>query len=323
MSGEGKVVCVTGGSGYIASWLVKLLLHRAYTVKATVSNLNDLEKTQHLVSLDGAKERLQLLEANLVEEGSFDSAVDECEGVFHVASPVFSTNDPQKLVEPAIKGTLNVLKSCSKVSSIKRVVVTSSMGAVMFNGKPVTPDTLVDESWYSDTAFCQENKLWYMLSKTLAEDVTWKFAKENGMDLVTVHPGLTIGPLLQPKLNLSVEIILNHINGQTFPNGNFRFVDVRDVANAHILAFERLEASGRYCLVGHVAHFSEFLNILRRQYPKLSIPEKCVDDDLFVPKYKVSKEKVKTLGLEFTPLELTTKDFIESLKMKGFINISD
>ncbi|KAK4411087.1 Tetraketide alpha-pyrone reductase 1 [Sesamum angolense] len=78
-----KVVCVTGASGYIASWLVKLLLLRGYTVKATVRNLR-------------AEERLHLCEANLLEEGSFDSAVDGCEGVFHTASPVsLSVSDPQ------------------------------------------------------------------------------------------------------------------------------------------------------------------------------------------------------------------------------------
>ncbi|KAF3960492.1 hypothetical protein CMV_014803 [Castanea mollissima] len=96
MSGEEKVVCVTGASGYIASWLVKLLLQRGYTVKATVRDTKDLKKTEHLLALDGAKERLKLFKANLLDEGSFDSAVDGCQGVFHTASPVFITaSDPQ------------------------------------------------------------------------------------------------------------------------------------------------------------------------------------------------------------------------------------
>ncbi|KAG6710876.1 hypothetical protein I3842_05G025100 [Carya illinoinensis] len=95
-SGVEKVVCVTGASGYIASWLVKLLLQRGYTVNASVRNPNDPKKTEHLLMLDGAKERLHLFKADLLEEGSFDSLVDGCEGVFHTASPVdFSANDPQ------------------------------------------------------------------------------------------------------------------------------------------------------------------------------------------------------------------------------------
>ncbi|XP_037494162.1 phenylacetaldehyde reductase isoform X2 [Jatropha curcas] len=323
MSGEGNVVCVTGASGYIASWLVKLLLERGYNVKATVRDLNDHNKIEHLLKLNGAKERLHLFKANLLEEGAFDQVVNGCHGVFHTASPVtFSTNDPQnELLEPAIKGTVNVLKSCTKVPSIKRVILTSSMAAVTFNGKPLTPDTVVDESWFSDPAFCEENKTWYMLSKTLAEDAAWKFAKENGIDLVTINPGWVFGPPLQPTLNLTIDVLLSHIKGQTFPNQVFRFVDVRDVANAHVLTFERPSANGRYCLVGQVAHFSEFLKIVHEHFPALRLPEKCADDKPFVPKYKVSKEKTKTLGINFTPLEVTVKDTIESFKERGFLSI--
>lgn len=54
---------------------------------------------------------------------------------------------------------------------------------------------------------------WYMLAKTLAEEAAWKFAKENSIDLVTLNPGYVIGPLLQPTLNESVEMILNLVNG--------------------------------------------------------------------------------------------------------------
>ncbi|KAJ0481050.1 putative 3-beta hydroxysteroid dehydrogenase/isomerase, NAD(P)-binding domain superfamily [Helianthus annuus] len=82
-------------------------------------------KTEHLLKLDGAKERLHLFKADLLEEGSFDAAVNGCDGVFHTASPFLTAvSDPQtELIEPALKGTLNVLGSCSKASSVKRVVV--------------------------------------------------------------------------------------------------------------------------------------------------------------------------------------------------------
>ncbi|KAL5760424.1 hypothetical protein ACOSP7_018935 [Xanthoceras sorbifolium] len=112
MSGEGKVVCVTGAADYIASWLVNQLLQHGYTVKATVRDPNDPMETEYLRAIDGAKQRLQIFKANLLEEGSFDSAVDGCDGVFHTASPVlFSANDPKAdIVDTAVKGTLNVLK---------------------------------------------------------------------------------------------------------------------------------------------------------------------------------------------------------------------
>ncbi|KAK2631036.1 hypothetical protein EUGRSUZ_L03512 [Eucalyptus grandis] len=126
MSTTTKVGCVTEVSGSIASWLVKLLLHLDYTVKATVCNPN---KTRYLLALKGAKERVHLFKAELLEEG----------------------------------GTLNVLKSCAKVPSIKRVVVTFSMASLVCSRKFLT-SVVIDETG-SPIRFC----LWYVLSKTLAE----------------------------------------------------------------------------------------------------------------------------------------------------------
>ncbi|KAL0464459.1 UNVERIFIED_CONTAM: Cinnamoyl-CoA reductase 1 [Sesamum latifolium] len=319
----GKVVCVTGASGYIASWLVKLLLHRGYTVKATVRNLSDPQKVAHLMALEGAGERLHLYEANLLEEGSFDSVVDGCEGVFHTASPVFlSVSDPQKeLIDPAVKGTINVLESCKKVSSIKRIVVTSSMASVMFNYNPVTPDVIVDETWFSDKNFCEEEKQWYALSKTLAEKATWEFAEANGLDLVTLHPGYVIGPPLQPTLNLTSEAFLNLINGkELFADGIYRFVDVRDVALAHILALENPSASGRYCLVGRVTYSSEARGILSESFPSLNLHVKSTENLAARPAYQVSKREAKSLGINFTPLEVSLKDTVECLKEKNLLS---
>ncbi|XP_043691624.1 phenylacetaldehyde reductase-like [Telopea speciosissima] len=321
MSGAGKTVCVTGASGYIASWLVKFLLAKGYTVKASVRDLNDPKKTEHLLALDGAKERLHLFKANLLEEGSFDSAIDGCEGVFHTASPFYhAVTDPQaELLDPALKGTLNVLESCAKTPSVKRMVVTSSVAAVAYNRTPRTPDVVVDETWYSDAEFCRENKSWYLLSKTLADEASWKFAKEKGIDMVTINPAMVIGPLLQPTLNTSAEAILNLVNGaQTFANATFGWINVKDVANAHIQAFEIPSANGRYVLVERVYHHSQTVKTLRELYPSLQLPEKCADDKPYVPTYQVSKEKAKTLGIEFIPMEVSLKETVESLKEKGF-----
>ncbi|KAK8697633.1 hypothetical protein V6N13_113774 [Hibiscus sabdariffa] len=204
----GKTVCVTGASGYVASWLVKQLLLRGYNVNASVRN-------------PSAENRLKFFKADLLEEGSFDSVVEGCEGVFHTASPFFNdVVDPQaELIDPAVKGTLNVLNSCAKAASIKRVVLTSSIAAVAYERKPRTPDVVIDENWFTDPDYCKGLKLWYVISETLAEDSAWKFAKEKGIDMVAINPGMAIGPLLQPTLNTSAAAILNLIKGaQTFPN---------------------------------------------------------------------------------------------------------
>ncbi|KAJ9174536.1 hypothetical protein P3X46_013172 [Hevea brasiliensis] len=195
------------------------------------------------------------------------------------------------------------------------------MASVMFNGKPLTPDVVIDETWFSDPAYCESIKHWYLYAKTVAEKAAWKFAKEIGIDMVTIHPGFVIGPFLQPTLNVTVEVILNYINGETFPNEIYRFVDVRDVASAHIQAFEQPSANGRYCLVERVVHFSELLKIVHEQYPTLHLPEKCEDGKPFALKYEVSKEKAKSLSINFIPLEVSVVDTIECLKEKGFLGV--
>ncbi|XP_075489053.1 phenylacetaldehyde reductase-like isoform X1 [Primulina tabacum] len=317
MSGAGKVVCVTGASGYIASWLVKLLLQRGYTVKATVRNLSDPNKVAHLKGLEGAEERLQLFEANLIEDGSFDSAVHGCEGVFHTASPaVAAATGPQvELIEPAVKGTLNVLKSCSKEPSMKRVVVTSSIVAVMFNRRPQGPDAVVDETWFSDPVFCEEIKQWYCLSKTLAEEAAWKFSKENDINLVVINPGYVIGPLLQPTLNSTSKEFVDLIKGkEIYPY--YVFDDVRDVAQAHILAFENPSASGRYLLTGTARLPEEVLEILHKLYPSLDLPKINTPGN---PTFQLCNKRAQDLGVVFTPLEVTLKDMVESLKEKNFL----
>ncbi|XP_054798780.1 phenylacetaldehyde reductase-like isoform X2 [Prosopis cineraria] len=296
-AGKGKVVCVTGASGFIASWLVKLLLLCGYSVRATVRDLNDWSKTEHLLKLEGAKERLNLIKANLLEEGSFDSAVEGCHGVFHTASPVvYGVKDPQtELIDPAVKGTLNVLKSCSKTSSTKRVVLTSSMAAVLCNGKTLSPEVIIDETWFSDPDICKgygEHWSGYLLSKTLAEKAAWKFTKENNIDMVVLNPAMVIGPILQPTLNSSIDAIL-------------------------IL----LKASGRYCLAESVKHYSEIVKILHELYPTLQLPDKCEDDETFMPTlYQISKEKAKMLGMEFIPFEVSLKETVESFKEKKFVD---
>ncbi|XWS58718.1 hypothetical protein CRYUN_Cryun08bG0058600 [Craigia yunnanensis] len=293
-----------------------------YSTYLVLIFLDDLKKTEHLLALDGANERLHLFKAELLDEGSFDSVVEGCIGVFHTVSPCyFDVKDPQaEMIDPAVKGTLNVLRSCAKVPSIKRVIVTSSIAAVLFSGKPLVDDMVIDETWFSDPVICEKSKLWYALSKTLAEKAAWKFSDENGIDMVTINPGMVLGPLLQPTLNTSVEPLLNLIGGaETFPNTICRWVDVRDVANAHIFAFENPSACGRYCITGKPAHSSEVLKILRELYRALNLPEKCSDEKQSMSAFQVSQERAESLGVNFTPLKVSLKDTVDSLKKKNLL----
>ncbi|KAH6761756.1 Rossmann-fold superfamily protein [Perilla frutescens var. hirtella] len=299
----GKVVCVTGASGYIASWLVKLLLRRG-----------DPSKVEHLKALEGAKERLHLFEANLVEEGSFDRVIDGCDGVFHTASPVMldnaNINDPQ-------------------AQCVKRVVLTSSMATIMANKFTQTTNALFDETWFSDPLFAQENQLWYILSKILAEEAATKFAKENGIDLVVINPGLVIGPLLQPTLNESSQCFLTLISQgkwtNAMPGGIFVFVDVRDVCDAHILAFEEASANGRYCVVSKVLLCSHLLDFLRQLYPTHNFPispEENGSSITAIAPFQVCNEKAKSLGVNFISMEQSVQDTIQSLIDKNFFTLT-
>lgn len=78
---------------------------------------------------------------------------------FKTEMVLLSTKSQAELIDPAVKGTLNVLKSCVKFATVKRVVLTSSMAAVIVNGRPLTPDVVVDETWFSDPFFCENFKV--------------------------------------------------------------------------------------------------------------------------------------------------------------------
>src|SRR5437868_6000302 len=129
-----RPVLVTGGNGYIASWLVKYLLEDGINVRATVRNPSDDKKVGHLKQIASkSRGRLSLFKADLMQDGAFNEAMRDCELVFHTASPfvIMGIKDAQKeLVDPAVKGTRNVLEAANRNNSVKRVVLTSSVVSV-------------------------------------------------------------------------------------------------------------------------------------------------------------------------------------------------
>ncbi|KAK4413994.1 Cinnamoyl-CoA reductase 1 [Sesamum alatum] len=315
----GKLVCVTGAGGFIASWLVKLLLEKGYTVRGTVRNPED-PKNSHLRELEGADERLILCKADLNDYESLREAINGCDGVFHTASPV--TDDPEQMVEPAVNGAKNVLRAAAE-AKVRRVVLTSSIGAVYMDPNR-DPDTVVDETCWSDLDFCKNTKNWYCYGKVVAEQAAWETAKELGVDLVVINPVLVLGPLLQPTVNASVLHILKYLTGsaKTYANSVQAYVHVKDVALAHILLFETPSASGRYLCAESVLHRGEVVEILAKFFPEYPIPTKCSDEKNPRKKaYKFSNQKLKELGLEFTPVKQCLYDTVKSLQEKGHIPI--
>ncbi|KAL9305554.1 putative cinnamyl-alcohol dehydrogenase [Arabidopsis thaliana] len=229
----------------------------------------------------------------------------------------FYNNYQTELIDPALKGTMNVLNTCKETPSLRRVILTSSTAAVLFRQPPVEASDVVDETFFSDPSLCRETKNWYPLSKILAENAAWEFAKDNGIDMVVLNPGFIFGPLLQPTLNFSVELIVDFINGKNPFNSRFyRFVDVRDVALAHIKALETPSANGRYIIDGPIMSVSDIIDILRELLPDLCIADTNEESVMNEMLCKVCVEKVKNLGVEFTPMKSSLRDTIVSLKEK-------
>nr|AFX98067.1 cinnamoyl-CoA reductase [Cunninghamia lanceolata]QBC40972.1 cinnamoyl-CoA reductase [Cunninghamia lanceolata] len=325
MAENTKEMCVTGGTGFIAAYLIRALLNKGYKVRTTVRNPDNVEKIGYLWDLPGAKERLKIMKADLVEEGSFDEAVNGVDGVFHTAAPVFVPSDhnfKETLIDPCVNGTLNVLKSCSRSASVKRVVHTSSCSSIRYNYNTQQLSPL-DESHWSNPEYCKQYNLWYAYGKTIAEKEAWKYAEEQGLDLVVVNPSFVVGPLLAPEPTSTLHFVLNIMKGgnnKTYPNFRLGFVHIDDVIAAHIMAMELPSASGRIICSGVVAHWEEIVKMLKEKYPTYPIADQCGTEQGNAPPHTMNTGKIRSLGFgNFKSIEQMFEDCIRSFQEKGLL----
>ncbi|CAD6218696.1 unnamed protein product [Miscanthus lutarioriparius] len=316
-SGKTTVVCVTGAGGYIASWLVKLLLSRGYTVHATVRDPRD-PKNAHLGRLEGALENLRLFKADVLDQNALAAAVSGCQGVFHLACPV--PTDKSEVLAPAVQGTLNILQACS-ANNVQKVIVVSSTAAVHFN--PNWPQHIPkDEECWSDINFCKKNEDWYMVAKVIAEKTALEYAEKNGLNVVTVCPTMALGPLLQPMVNVSHEFLLYIIKGgpTVMKNIPWHIVDVRDVADALLLVYEKEKSARRYICAPNCTSAIDLVNMLKKAHPNYNYVN-CSND--LVPNSIVTplmSEKLKNLGWKPSKtLEETLVDSVESYEKMGLL----
>ncbi|MQL83964.1 hypothetical protein Taro_016451 [Colocasia esculenta] len=338
-----KTVCVTGAGGYIGSWVVKLLLERGYTVRGTARDPED-PKNRHLKSLDGAGERLTICRADVLDYASLQLAISGCGGVFHTASPV--ANDPG-LVAAAVDGTRNVMNAAAE-AGVRRVVFTSSFGAVHMDPNR-SSDTVVDESCWSDPDYCKKTNVlslslslslcavpgsfhssgpcgcrqnWYCYGKMSAELVASEVAREKGLELVVVVPSVTVGQMLQPALTASVYHVLRYVcaTKTAYPNEVQSYVGVKDVAMAHLLVYENPSARGRYLCLSCVLHRAEVVELLAEICPMYPVTTRCQDESSARKKpYKFSNQRLKDLGLRFTPIKQSLREMVISAKANGHL----
>ncbi|WP_033344344.1 SDR family oxidoreductase [Catenuloplanes japonicus] len=249
-------VLVTGASGFLAGHCIADLRTHGYTVRGTVRDPH----TADVGHLDG----IQLCKATLDADDGWREAVDGCDYVLHVASPFPATipRDENEVIRPAVDGTLRVLRA-AKAAGVRRVVLTSSVAAVSY-GHP--EGTLLTEQDWSDTAVTDA----YPKSKTLAERSAWEFARDTGLELVTILPGSIFGPVLHGnERTTSLEAIRQLLAGEipAVPRIGWSTVDVRDLATAHRLAMETPGAAGkRYICAGPHAWLGDIAGILAERH---------------------------------------------------------
>ena len=232
-------ILVTGANGHIGQACVRDLLQNGYAVRASVRDIMNSEKTAGLSSLD-----IDIVEANLFDQESLDRACDGCDGVFQLAAiyEFFSDAESSIIEKTGTDGAHNLLKAAAK-ANISRVVLTSSIVAIGPTEKGTQPAT--EECWNTD---CQVP---YFRQKTYGERLAREVAGKIGIDLVTVCPGVVLGPFFQ-KSTPSIDNIEAIAKGALLfgaPDISLATVDVRDVASAHRLAFEKGTPGGRYIAI--------------------------------------------------------------------------
>lgn len=347
---KSKPVLVTGATGYVAGWLVKRLLQEGLTVHAAVRNPDKKEKVAHLDKLAAELPgKIKYYKSDLLDQGSYAQAMEGCQVVFHTASPfVLEVKDPQRdLIDPAVKGTENVLLQANKTPSVQRVVVTSSCAAIYTDAIDTVkaPGGKITEDIWNETASIDYQP--YSYSKTLAEKKAWEIAKaQDRWQLVTINPSLVLGPALNAGSVTSESYnLLKQMGDGTMkiggPKMGMGMVDVRDVAEAHFQAGFNANAKSRYITSAHNTNLLEMAQELLPKYgdkyplPKKAAPKwllmlvgplfnksmsrKMVKNNIDVP-FNADNSKIKNeLGISFRPMKQTMEDSFKVLIDSGMI----
>jgi nucleoside-diphosphate-sugar epimerase len=276
-------VLVTGGSGFVGAHVILQLLGAGHQVRATVRNLNREGAVRAMLKAGGQdpEDRLSFFAADLVNDAGWCDAVADCDYVMHVASPIpgSAPKHEDELIIPAREGTLRVLRA-ARNANVKRVVLTSSCGAVYY-GHPPQKAPFDETSW----TIVNGELTAYVKSKALAERAAWDFMSREGNDLElsVVNPAGIFGPILGPDSASSVDLIKRLMNGMPgAPRIFFGVVDVRDVADLHLRAMTHPAAKGeRFIAVsGDAISMVDIARILRRRLgasarkvPRLQLPD--------------------------------------------------
>jgi nucleoside-diphosphate-sugar epimerase len=340
MSG-GETVLVTGGSGYIGGWCVAALLNQGYVVRTSVRDLAREPAARAAIGkVADPGNRLSFLALTLTSDDGWDAAMEGCDYLLHVASPlgVAEPKDPDELIVPAREGARRAVRAAIK-AGVRRVVLTSSVAAT---GRAGRGDWTNDETVWTDATDSKVDA--YAKSKTLAERAAWDLINEAGgkTTMATVNPALVLGPVMGKDFSDSIQVVERLLTGRVpgLPRLGFNVVDVRDVADLHLRAMtdpkaagERFIAAGTYAWMGDIADtLRANLGEAAARVPTRKVPGIVVriaglfDKDLGSVASRVgvkhdftSAKAQRVLGWKPRPMEETILDCARSLIAEGAV----
>ncbi|KAG6648226.1 hypothetical protein I3843_07G131000 [Carya illinoinensis] len=180
-------------------------------------------------------------------------------------------------------------------------------------------DQVMDETCWSDTEYCRTTENWYYLSKTEAEREALELVKGSELDVVSICPTLVLGPILRSTVNASSLFLLRFLKEglESVENWLSWIVDVRDLAEALILAFEKPEAEGRYICMSHMIKTESLVDMLKSEYPHYKYPKNFTEAQ---EEIRMSSEKLQRFGWSYRPLKDTIIDSVESYRQAGLLD---
>lgn len=275
VSNAPRTVLVTGGTGYLAGWVIAGLLRRGYRVRTTVRSLDKAQQVRDAIG-EQAAAAIAFAVADLLSDDGWDRATAGADYVLHTASPM-PFGPGVDLITTAREGTRRVLGAAAR-AGVRRAVLTSS-GVTADTGDPDTPAT--ETTWTTPSGTPLRA---YPDSKILAERDAWELAAETGLELTAVLPTFMQGPVLGASNRPgTVEVVRRLLAREipAVPNIGWNVVDVRDIAELHILAMTSPAAAGqRYLGSGTFLWYRDIARILRENLPDQTakVPTRAMPD---------------------------------------------